>query len=307
MPEGNWVEMKRMTGEARSAMAPAAEGSGWQEFYREVGPGREAYARFRSIVFNHYLRHRRDFSWRRIITPYRVFVSEVMLQQTQTTRVAQMFEPFVAAFDSFDALAEAGFAEILRFWKGLGYNRRARYLQEAARQVVSVHQSVLPNDPELLVRLPGIGPATAASICVFAFDRPIAFIETNIRTVFIHFFFAGRAEVDDREIIALVERTIDREHPREWFYALMDYGVMLKKTVGNLNRNSKSYSRQSRFQGSDRQLRGRILQLLLDRQVVDVRQLPELLGEPAERCARLAQVLSEEGIVVCNGSRLSLD
>lgn len=279
----------------------------WPDFYAAVGPGSKAFTRFRTIIYRYYMHHEREFSWRSEITPYRVVVSEVMLQQTQTARVASKFEPFVAAFPSFGDLAGASFADVLKIWKGLGYNRRARFLQDLAGIVAVTHGGILPDDPEELVKLPGIGPATAASICVFAYDRPLPFIETNIRTVFIHFFFKGRDRVDDREIMPLVEASLDRQHPRQWFYALMDYGVMLKKTVGNLNRQSRHYTRQSRFDGSDRQLRGRILQLLLERQAVTEAEICRFLSEPGERVARVAADLCEEGIIVASGSGFRLD
>ena len=279
----------------------------WPDFFAANGPGRETYGRFRSIVFHYYLQHNRDFSWRSEITPFRVLVSELMLQQTQTSRVAEKFDPFIERFPDFQHLAQAPFAEVLKFWKGLGYNRRAKYLHDIATIVADEYNKVLPDDPNILVTFPGIGPATAASICVFAFNAPLSFIETNVRTVFIHFFFQGKTEVDDRDIMALVEETLDRERPREWYYGLMDYGVMLKKSVGNLNRRSKHYSLQSPFEGSDRQLRGRILQLLLDRHMVDEEEIAGLLSEPAGRVARLLSALCDEGIIVKNGTSLALD
>lgn len=279
----------------------------WSEIYTAIGPGREAFERFRSLIYQYYMHHERDFSWRRTITPYRVVVSEVMLQQTQTVRVAQKFDDFMAAFPDFKALSEAPFADVLRYWKGLGYNRRARYLQDLSRIIVHTHGNMLPDEPEVLVQLPGIGPATAASICVFAYNKPLPFIETNIRTVFIYFFFRNSPRVHDREILELVEKTLDQERPREWFYALMDYGVMVKKTVGNLNRKSRHYAKQSRFVGSDRQLRGRILQLLLERHSVTEQEIGTLLAEPRERVMRVAAGLCEEGIVVRHGSVFSLD
>lgn len=279
----------------------------WSDFFAINGLCRETFERFRSIVFHYYLQHNRDFSWRNEISPYRVLVSELMLQQTQTSRVAQKFDAFISKFPDFQSLFQAPFSEVLTVWKGLGYNRRAKYLHDISAIVTNEYNSELPADPEILVKFPGIGPATAASICVFCFNTPLPFIETNIRTVFIHFFFQKETGVEDRDIMMLVERTLDHERPRQWYYALMDYGVMLKKSVGNLNRRSKHYSRQSPFEGSDRQLRGRILQFLLDQQIIDEKDIAELLREPAERVARLLSALCDEGIIVRNGTSLSLD
>lgn len=269
----------------------------WNALFEEHGLGARTVEFFQDHITTFYRRWGRAFSWRSEISPYRVLVSEIMLQQTQTARVENKFEPFIKRFPGFAELAAAPLSEVLRFWKGLGYNRRAKYLHDTARHIVSEFDSELPDDPRILQGLPGIGRATAASICVFAFDRPIPFIETNIRTVFIHFFFADQVVVSDRQIMDLVERTMDREHPRHWFYALMDYGVMLKKSVGNLNRKSRSYTRQSRFAGSDRELRGKILQVLLDRHQVGINELPGLLSEPAERVITVVESLGSEGLV----------
>ena len=156
----------------------------------------------------------------------------------------------------------------------------------------------MPDDPEVLVGFPGIGRATAASICVFAFNQPHAFIETNIRTVFIHFFFPDRSGVADGEIMDLVEQTIDRDNPRDWYYALMDYGVMLKKTVGNLSRKSSGYRKQSPFEGSDRQLRGRILELLLHQSQIDMSSAAALLEQSEARLRSVLEGLTAEGLVV---------
>ncbi len=229
-----------------------------------------------------------------------------MLQQTQTSRVVPKFDKFITKFPNFEALAEADFSEVLRSWKGLGYNRRARYLQEAAEIVADRYAGNLPDDPDLLVTLPGIGPATAASISTFAFNRPLAFIETNIRTVYLHFFFRNEEGVDDRQIMVLVENTVDKERPREWYYALMDYGVMLKKTIGNLNTRSKHYSKQSRFEGSDRQLRGKILQLLLDNPAVMIERVADVLGESPERVERIVLSLCNDNLVLREKNKLTL-
>lgn len=269
----------------------------WQEFFSLHGVCEATLARFRLEIYRYFLQNGREFSWRSEISPYRVLVSEIMLQQTQTNRVTSKFDPFITAFPGFDELAAAPFSEVLRFWKGLGYNRRAKYLHDSAGLVVSDFAGSLPDDPEVLVRFPGIGKATAASICVFAFDRPYAFIETNIRTVFIHFFFQGHIQVADRDIMALVEKSVDSDNPRTWFYALMDFGVMLKKQVGNLSRRSRHYHKQSPFAGSDRQLRGKILQLLLDHKSIAIIRLPELLGQPVQRLQPLVNALCSEGLL----------
>ncbi|THB71771.1 MAG: A/G-specific adenine glycosylase [Desulfobulbaceae bacterium] len=252
------------------------------------------------------MKHRRPFAWRDVISPYRVFISEVMLQQTQTTRVIDKFALFLSVFPDFATLAQSPFSEVLRHWKGLGYNRRARFLHDSAAIIVEQFDGELPADPEILERLPGIGPATAASICVFAFDMALSFVETNIRTVYLYHFFGDQENVSDRELLSFVSATVDHERPREWYYALMDYGVMLKKSVGNLNRKSRHYVKQSKFEGSDRQVRGRILELLLEHDSLSVTELVAQLTEPAERVQRLIDTLAAEQIVQYRGQQVLL-
>lgn len=252
---------------------------------------------FVARIWAYHREHRRAFPWRDVVSPYGVFISEVMLQQTQTHRVVPKYLAFVDAFADFNALANAPFADILALWKGLGYNRRALALKNAAQIIVEDFGGILPDDPALLVSLPGIGKATASSITAFAFNKPTVFIETNIRTVFIDAFFKDRTDVHDRELLPLIEATLAHHASREWYYALMDYGVMLKKTHGNVSRQSVHYHRQSRFVGSDRQVRGKILGVLLTQPRIAQRQLPRLVGADDERCERILRDLHQEGLI----------
>jgi len=229
---------------------------------QQATPDDSTIERFRAAVYDHYERHGRDFPWRRTTDPYCILVSEVMLQQTQTKRVAQKYVEFIARFPDFGALAGATTAEVLAAWQGLGYNRRAQALHAAARNVCAGFGGRLPPEREALRSLPGIGPYTAAAVRAFAFNLPDAFIETNIRTVFIHEFFPGVEGVRDTDILPLVEATLDRDNPRRWYQALMDYGAALKES-GNPSRRSAHHRPQSRFDGSRRQARGVILRTLL--------------------------------------------
>ena len=219
---------------------------------------------FQELIWDYYHDNARDMPWREDPNPYGVVVSEVMLQQTQVSRVMEKFPEFVGRFDGFMSLAQASPADVITVWQGLGYNRRALNLHRLAKMVVDEYGGELPSDPSDLVKLPGIGPGTAGSIAAFAFDAPVVFIETNIRRVFIHHFFEDREGVDDKELMPLVEEALDKEHPREWYYALMDYGTYLAKTVPNPNRRSRHHTRQSKFEGSDRQIRGAILRALVN-------------------------------------------
>ena len=220
-----------------------------------------------------------------------------MLQQTQTDRVRNKFEEFIAAFPTFRDLANSSVSQVLAQWQGLGYNRRALALQKCAQRVMDEHESTLPRDPEILKTFPGIGKATAASIAAFAFNSPTVFIETNIRTVFIHHFFSDSEEVDDREILPLVEQTLDKNNPREWYSALMDYGVMLKQKHGNASVRSRQYRKQSKFEGSDRQVRGNILKLLLEESSLSSTAITRVLDQPSARIDKILKGLEKEGFL----------
>ncbi len=227
------------------------------------GPSHLALANFRAVVTQHFREHGRDLPWRHTRDPYLILVSEVMLQQTQVARVIDRYGSFVRLFPTAASLAAAPTADVLRAWQGLGYNRRGLNLQRSARLIVSEYGGSVPDVLPDLLHLPGVGHATAAAICAFAFSIPVPFLETNIRSAYIHHFFQEGSLVSDAELLPLVEVTLDRENPREWYYALMDYGSWLKKIYPNPSRRSKHETVQSPFAGSHRQLRAEILRVFL--------------------------------------------
>ncbi len=219
---------------------------------------------FRDNVLSFYSRFGRSYPWRENTSPYPVMVSEFMLQQTQTDRVAPKFVLFLERFPDLQSLARSTLADVLTAWQGLGYNRRARFLLESARILVLDFSSQVPNCTDALCTLPGIGHATASAIRAYAFDEPVVYIETNIRSVFIHHFYREEGlSVADADLLPLVEQALDRRSPRRWYSALMDYGTELKKRTVNPGRKSSSYIRQSPFKGSRRELRGMIIGHLL--------------------------------------------
>lgn len=261
---------------------------------------------FQKIIWDFYQSNGRSFAWRNNTDPYQVLVSEIMLQQTQTHRVVDKFEQWIVEFPTFQALAHASLRDVLSVWSGLGYNRRGMYLQQSAQRVVNEFGGILPNDPTVLVTFPGIGKATAASICAFAFNNPTAFIETNIRAVFIHFFFQERESVHDNEIMPLVLQALDHENPREWYYALMDYGVMLKKTFPNPSRKSTHHVKQSKFEGSDRQIRGMILRQLTDHSSLSLDDLIIHLDKEDLRCKKIIDQMCKDGLIVQKNNQLMI-
>ncbi len=238
---------------------------------------------FNHTIYLYYRANRRSFPWRKTRNPYHILVSEIMLQQTQTDRVLDKYTLFLKTFPNFRTLAQAPVSKVLKVWQGLGYNRRAISLHRIAQIVVKEYHGRLPKTVEKLMALPGIGHYTASAICAFAFNQPTAFIETNIRRVYLHFFFPRRKKVEDQEILAVVEKTVDKKNPREWYYALMDYGVMLKSLVPNPNRRSAHYTKQSKFEGSNRQIRGMILKAMLNEPNLTISALVRILGVDKEK------------------------
>ena len=230
------------------------------------------YQQFVDDVWEYYLRSARDLPWRTsgangLFDPYAILVSEVMLQQTQVARVIPKYQAFLEQFPTVQKLASAPLGDVLRAWQGLGYNRRAKFLWQAAQAVITEYNGTFPVEQKELTCLPGVGTNTAGAICAYAYDQPVVFIETNIRTVFIYHYFTDHDGVHDSELLPYIQQSLAEAieqgiAPREWYWALMDYGTYLKATIGNISRSSKHYAKQSTFAGSKRQIRGQVLRLL---------------------------------------------
>ena len=261
---------------------------------------------FRDTVYAYYSAHGREFPWRHTRDPYRILVSEVMLQQTQTSRVVSKYVEFLCHFPNCASLARATVADVLRVWHGMGYNRRALALRRVAQQVMELYDGRLPEDRDKLLDLPGVGPYTASAVRAFAFNRPDAFIETNIRTVFIHHFFTGEDWVDDRDIMPFVTATVDKSNPRRWYEALMDYGAMLKET-DNAARRSAHHRPQSRFAGSRREARGRLIGTLLETGPTTQERLESFIGQWDDLHEAALAALVRDGLVKKDRATLSLD
>lgn len=302
--------------------------------------------KFKKEIWSYYRKHRRSMPWRDNTSPYYVIVSEIMLQQTQVHRVTAKFDLFIKRFPNWKSLAKASTHEVLQEWSGLGYNRRALYLKRIAEIVTTDREYFFLNPPPQpahllglkradrvsrpalrrpsalklkdvravgevitkLTALPGIGPNTAGSILAFAFNIPQPFIETNIRSVFIHFFFpeiekkeGKRAckKISDEEIFPFIESTVDRKNPREWFYALMDYGSCVKKQIGNPSRRSLHHVRQKPFKGSNRELRSKILRMAMIKPVTSSAMLEAASDDYSEeQISRNIADLEKEGFLV---------
>lgn len=272
---------------------------------------------FQDIIWCNYQKMERKLPWRETKNPYHIFVSEFMLQQTQVERVKEKYSLFTSKYPDFASLALAPLEEIITMWHGLGYNRRAVWMKQAAERVYNEYNGILPKDPTILEKFKGIGHATAREMTVFSYNIREPFIETNIRRVYIYFFFCDKSKIDDNEILTLVDQTIDDKNPREWFYALMDYGVMLKKKFPRENPNTKSaqYTKQSKFNGSNRQLRGKILKLIIDQRGIEIEHLISIIVDEKsdsssesswnkDSVMRNIAKMQEEGIIRLENSQL---
>lgn len=262
---------------------------------------------FSNSVWKYWKEHgRHDLPWRKTTDPYKILVSEVMLQQTQVERVIPYYKAFLKRFPTVQSLAEAPLRDVLTLWQGLGYNRRAKMLHQAAKAVVEEYGGTFPKTAVELEKLPGIGPYTAGAVTAFAYNHDGIFIETNIRTVITHHFFSDQETVLDSDVRAVLEKMHPAGQARDWYAALMDYGAHLKRSGVRINARAKGYTKQSRFAGSPREVRGAILRLLA--------------GGPATRAqlyklfdtARKPQIMEQleklqaEGMIARNGTRYSL-
>ncbi|MHB1340565.1 MAG: HhH-GPD family protein [Coriobacteriia bacterium] len=254
------------------------------------------------MVLAFYREHGRTLPWRETDDPYAIFVSEVMLQQTQVPRVIPKYAAFLGALPTVCSLADASLSDVLALWSGLGYNRRAKSLKAAAEMIVLEHGGRVPDTLENLVALPGIGHATAAQVLAFAFGVPVPFVETNIRAVYLHHFFSDAGDVPDSAIVPIVDATLDREDPRTWYYALMDYGTHLKATMPNPGRRSAHHTRQPAFAGSMRQLRGALLREITAAPGQSSDALARACADDPDRVATALEALRAEGfLTVENG------
>ena len=259
------------------------------------------------VVMDYYKRHgRRTLPWRKTKNPYRILVSELMLQQTQVSRVIPKYQSFLKRFPTVHALARASLGDVLREWQGLGYNRRAKFLHECANVIVKKFRGRFPKTHSELVLLPGVGTYTAGAILAFAYDKAFPIIETNIRSVFLHFCFKERSNVTDAEILTLVRNTLSKQKSvRIWYQALMDYGSHLKVTFKNPSHQSAHHYVQKKFKGSDREIRGAILRSVLVNPVTQAQLIPLQQFDVQRTKVQVARLI-QEGLLVEKRGKISL-
>jgi A/G-specific adenine glycosylase len=258
-----------------------------------------AIASFQALILSYYRQYGRKLPWRETRDPYAILVSEIMLQQTQVERVEKKYGQFLEIFPDFSSLASAPLQKLLSAWQGMGYNRRALALKSIAAKVMDEFGGLLPSEPSVLETFPGIGRATASSICTFAWNMALPFIETNVRTVYIHFFFPCRVQVSDKELFPIVEKTMDKDEPRLWYNAVMDYSVFLKKQAGgpDSGRRSSHYRKQAPFEGSNRKVRGEIVKNLTAGRPLTLVELAGLIKTSLPILEKNLKTLEGEGFL----------
>ncbi len=249
---------------------------------------------FRKAVWTHWKKHgRHELPWRKTHDAYKILVSEVMLQQTQVPRVIEKYKEFLSTFPTVHVLSHAGLRDVLRLWSGLGYNRRGKFLRDAAKVIADQYDGNI-KDATAAGKLPGIGPYTRAAVRVFAFDEPHTLLETNVRAAIIHHFYSSflqKARITDAEVVAIAEKAAEGQDPREWHWALMDYGVHIKKLHKNPARRSASYAKQSTFKGSLREVRGMLLRSLSESTKIETDLYLEVAEHEHIKKARVQEAL----------------
>lgn len=229
-----------------------------------------------------------------------------MLQQTQVERVIPFYTNFLKKFPTVRALSHAPLSGVLTSWQGLGYNRRAKMLHQAAKESVARYGGTFPKNVRELEAFPGIGPYTARAVAAFAFNRDVIVLETNIRTAIIHHFFPNRKKISDREIENMLARVLPKGRAREWYSALMDYGAHLKRSGISHNARSRSYAKQPKFAGSVREVRGAVLRLLA-KKTASYKSICRLFVMSRHAQVREALgALIKEGFIGAKGNRYAL-
>ena len=263
--------------------------------------------KFRKIVWDYYTEHgRSELPWRKTDDPYKILVSEMMLQQTQVERVIPYYKNFIKKYPSVRTLAKAPLADVLLMWQGLGYNRRAKFLHEASKYIVEVYEGKIPTDAAELESIWGIGPYTARAVMTFAYNHNAIFIETNIRTVIIHHFFKDKKNIEDVDITEVLKKVLPHGQARAWYSALMDYGSHLKRTGVQHNAKVKGYKKQSSFAGSRREVRGAIVRALSKKPHTQKQFQALLPKREMDEIHTVLKDLMKEGMIAKNGIRYTL-
>jgi len=261
---------------------------------------------FQDMIFLWWQEHKRDLPWRKTRDPYRILVSEVMLQQTQVSRVLPKYDEFLRVFSDVNALSQASTAQVLRLWHGMGYNRRALYLKKTAETVRDMYGGIFPEDEQSLTKLPGLGRYTARAILVFAYEKDVAMVDTNIRQIITHFFYKGKQQ-REKTILDMADTLFPRGRSWEWHQALMDYGALEMSRVRG--KRVSVGRKQAPFRDSNRYYRGRVIDVLRVGEADEWKMVADFsrqYDKPAEYFTGVIGQLIKDGLVERRGTRITL-
>ena len=252
---------------------------------------------FREFIFSWWGGNKRNLPWRHTHDSYKILVSEVMLQQTQVLRVIEKYREFIQRYPTIFDLAKAPAADVLRVWKGMGYNRRALYLKKAAQTVVSHYGGVFPESEKVLVKLPGLGTYTARAILVFAYKKDVACVDTNIRQIITHFFFHDKPQ-KPAVIHSVADELVPRGKAWEWHQALMDFGALAMPNAKCQMPNKKK--KAIPFKESNRFYRGRIIDRLREGNLLEstiINEFQKKYGKSREFICGILTGLENDGLL----------
>jgi len=258
---------------------------------------------FQKKILTFYKKEGRNLPWRHTTNRYHILVSEIMLQQTQVNRVIEKYNQWIKTFPTIPDLANASLSEVLTLWSGLGYNSRGKRLWECAQQIVEKFEGTVPNNPEDLLTLPGIGPYTSRSILIFADNKNIATVDTNIRRILIHELKLDE-NITEKELFALAEEIFPRGKSRDWHNALMDYGslILTAKKSG-----IKPTSKQKPFKTSKRFYRGAIMKHLTTHKTITLKEANTYkIQNNTNNIAEILKDLEKEQLIINKGEHYEM-
>jgi len=253
----------------------------------------ESIKRFQKKIFLFYKKNKRDLPWRKTTDPYKILLSEIMLQQTQVKRVVVYYEKWIARWFTIHAFASAALPEVLQMWMGLGYNTRAINLHNTAKKIVDIFDGDVLRAMQQYKELPGIGKYTSQAVQIFSTNADLITVDTNIRRIFISEFDLPE-NISERDLWILAEQCLPVGKSRDWHNALMDYGA-LRLTAHKTG--IRPTTRQTQFEGSNRQIRAQILRHVLEKPMTG-KELTQTLKIDQERLEPILEKMINQHILL---------
>jgi A/G-specific adenine glycosylase len=247
---------------------------------------------FQNKILQYYKKNGRDLPWRNTTDAYNILISELMLQQTQVSRVIDYYTTWLKTWPTIQHLAQANFKDVLQAWMGLGYNTRGINLHKASKIIVQHYNADVIAAMDEYKKIPGVGKYTSQAVKIFSTNADIVTVDTNIRRIFIHEFDLSQ-DISDSELWSIAQHCLPKGKSRQWHNALMDYGAMYltsKKT------GISPKTKQSTFEGSDRQIRAQILRDLLNTPLT-IHDLTQHYDHTTDRLLKILEKMKKQGII----------